>query len=401
MKKISFLLVILLVLLPCLYGYDDDDFFDENEPFRIKDRKFEIGFGIGGSVSNNLLSLGDIFSNTIIFDLNKLELGLKANAGLNVPFYFDLFFDTWGIGMFANIDATGALALNGKMLSFQNAVNEKSDLTSAVFFSTGVNSHFHIQQFKVRFKPALFYPILYVVPETFSYTFDAPDGLTRLVFGYELLVYTISPGYDISNINTSPGFDFSVGVEYPVTRWKDISPLLDFDIGLDLVNIPIVASVMNDYFIMSGGLNVVQDPDDELTELFDALSNFESDTSDYLTKSRRVDRPFKMFFWAAWRPLAGSELLTVTPMLGFALNDMYHQPLSIETGINAKLNLANMFLAKAGLNYTDRLYKNSLGVAFNCRVFQMDVDAEFQSQDFLASWTAKGFGLSIGFKFGF
>jgi len=403
MKKILFLLVICLILLPNVYG-NDYEFPDEKRGFfPVKDRVFEIGLGLGANVSNNFLSIGEIFSEILVLDLDKLALGINADFGVKIPFNINLNFSTWGIGIFAGVDVTGGLGLNGNMLSFKTVNNAKSDFNAAVFAFGGVDSHFYIQQFKVKFRPAVFYPIVYVMPEKFSYTFNSPDGLTQLIVDYDITLYSAGPINNIANLNTSPGFDFSLGVEYPISEITGINrkiPILDFDIGLDLVNVPIIASIMNNYMRIDGGYRIKQEEDDELQDLLDKFGKgFSSETKEG-TKRKSVDRAFKMFFWADWRPLYGNPLLSVMPVLGFALNDLYQQPFSMEAGIRTSANLGNMFVATAGINYEDRLFKNSLNLTFNCRALQLDFGAELQSPNFLASWTAKGFGANIGVKFG-
>ena len=410
MKKIILLFVICLVLLPCVYGAEEDFSGKEKKFFPVKDRIFEIGFGAGGNVSNNLLSIGEIFSETLLLDLDKLSQGVFADFGTFVPFFINLNFGTWGIGLYTGVDVTGGLGLNGNMLTFKEASNEKSDFNAAVFAFAGIDSFFHIQHFKVKFKPAVFYPMAYIVQDNFSYTFNSPGGMTQMIIGYDFLFYTAAPmdGFDVSkmlklsNMTTSPGFDFSLGVEYPISEVTGLNKrakVLDFDIGMDLVNIPIVASVMNDYNRMFGGLEIIQGEDDELKDLLDKFNNFNSNTQTG-SKKMSVDRAFKMFFWADWRPLNGNPLFAVTPVIGFALNDLYNQPFSMELGVKARVNIQNMFIATAGINYEDRLYKNSLGLTFNCRAMQLDIGAELQSADFIGSWTAKGVGANVGIRFG-
>jgi hypothetical protein len=119
----------------------------------------------------------------------------------------------------------------------------------------------------------------------------------------------------------------------------------------------------------------------------------------YGQRSLKVTRPFKMLVWAAWRPL-GMPLLTVTPAFGFAVNSVYLEPLSLEAGLKAHLNVFNIFLATAGVGYHDRLWTNSLDIALNLRVFELNIGADLRSPTFTKSWTGGGFGVNVGLKFG-
>jgi len=409
MKKLISFIIICLFIIPGVFAFEDFYSFDEpEEGFRIKDRKFEMGFGAGVNIANDFLSVNKIFQDTVILDLDDLSLGLRMEAGAEVPWHFNINFRTWGVGLFAKLEATGALGLNGDMLSFKQATNKKSDFNSAVFMSIGVDSFFYIQDFKVRFKPAVFYPILYVVPDRLSYTYNSTTEGTNLGIDYDIRVYTAfalgEDGMaDSFSLTASPGFDFSVGIEYPLsekTGLKNTVPILDFDIGLDLVNIPIVGAKMNNYILING---VISGNGENLEDFLDSF-DMEQDTSFEDGSSGGIERAFKMYVWANWYPLNGitksRDFFTVTPVLGFAINTLYIDPFSMEVGIRARLNMANLFFAGAGINYEDRIWRNSLMLGINSRAFELNIGADLRSQDFLSSWTANGFDLNIGMKFG-
>jgi len=133
----------------------------------------------------------------------------------------------------------------------------------------------------------------------------------------------------------------------------------------------------------------------------------------YGKEKRNVFRPFKMLISANWRPLDNPfltdsdvsfkfmrEWLTLTPILGFAINPLYYQPVSFEGGIKTRLNLFNFFIATLGIGYYDRLWKNSFDIALNFRLCEIDFGVGMQSPSFLKSWSGGGFGATLGLKFG-
>jgi len=429
MKKISvFLLILFIISALCVYAddendaysteageeiyyYDDfDDLFDGTgkKPFGFGNRYFEMGIKANAYVSNNFLTVGEIFSETIVLDIDKLNKGFKMDLGIGVtPLYFK--FDSkkgWGFGMsFLETEATGILALSGKMLSFDEVKDEESDLSGAVFTSVAVDAFFHIQKFKVKIRPAMYYPIAYMETDLL-YTFVNNEG-TRMKVGFDTKVYTAFALDDAheQGIAGSPGFDFSFGVEYPLAKeigLTDKFSFLDFDVGLDFINIPILSSEMKNYMrmytIIDSGSHDVFDQDG-MDDFLSALGKAESD-SEFGVGSKTIERPFKMLLHANWRPLNGSQLFTVTPVLGFALSQLYLSPFSLEAGLNGSVNLANFFKATAGINYTDRIWINSIDLALNLRAVEFNIGADLRSQEFLKSWTANGLGLNFGFKFG-
>jgi hypothetical protein len=116
--------------------------------------------------------------------------------------------------------------------------------------------------------------------------------------------------------------------------------------------------------------------------------------------SVNIDRPFKMFFWVNWRPFKESPVFTITPLIGFSIDQLYIEPFSMEGGLSACLNIRNIFLVRLGINYMDRMWINSLNLAFNLRLFEIDIGVDIRSQDFLKSWEGGGLGLNVGLKFG-
>jgi hypothetical protein len=234
------------------------------------------------------------------------------------------------------------------------------------------------------------------------YTLDYSSG-TVMNIDYASRVYI---GYSLENnfsITSNPGLDFTIGMEYPLAKeigLTEILPILDFDIALDIINIPFIPSTLTDYIQVKGQvgkntpIKLINKDDDDDSGLF---------SSDGIVKGNRfvkVDRPFRMLTRADWRPLGGSKFLTITPVIGFCYSEFYYQPFSLEMGLNACLNFGNLFLLKAGLNYTDRMFVNGLAVVFNSKVFEINVGLDLRSQEFSQLWKGSGLGVNFGLKFG-
>ncbi|GBU29664.1 hypothetical protein R84B8_03237 [Treponema sp. R8-4-B8] len=425
MKKFITLLVIFLFIHSfCLYADDVESFDDDpmeigkKKPFGMEDRGFEIGLAnFNFNFANNFLTIKEVFQDVVSIDIDKLSDGFKLNLGLNVtPFYFTFKSKKgWGFGLSTNIETMGIIGISGNMLTFHKAKDDNSDISGALFGSATINALFDVWKLKVNVNPSLFYTLAYITPSPNSssslvYTLDYPNGETIMCIDYGIRLYTGFPldSNDGFSLTAKPGFDFSVGVGYQLAKEIGLSkilPFLDFDVSLDLIHIPLISSKIEDYTELKGRIG----SDKPITLLggdsqdgSDFFSSFETAGGDTETGKKVIDvyRPFKLIARADWRPLFGARLLTVTPIIGFCVNTLYYEPVSLEWGVNACLNLANFFLVKAGINFTDRMWVNSLGIALNLRALEIDLGLDIRSQTFAQSWSGGGMGVNFGLKFG-
>jgi len=397
MKRIPLLLFICLIFLPCVYADDDTG------GFRIKDRTVEFGLNAKASFTNDFLSANEFFQKTFVLDIDKITDGFRMNFGAGAfPLYFNYNNkNKWGFGLSINADAYGILDLPGKMLSFNEAVDEKSDISAAIFMDAGVPVFFHVQEFKIKVRPAVFFPVIYAVSDV-SYTFSSDDKGTILNLTYDINAYSAFSLKNYNGVTSSPGVDFQLGVEYPLSSalgLRDKFIILDFDLGLDIINIPLLSSFMYDYMKISGyiGSDKPFIFGSDMGNMEDIFA-FNIDTK-YGEGEQKVRRPFKMLTWVNWRPF-GIRLFTVTPEIGFAINPLYNKVFSMEAGLKTRLDISNLFIATFGMGYYDRLWKNSLDLALNLRAFGLDIGVDLRSQEYLESWTGSGLGVNLGLKFG-
>jgi hypothetical protein len=315
MKKIP-LLILFLVFAP-LFLFADDEIawvMDENEngeiiywpdediiwgeidapdfpgegsgPFRIRNRTVEIGLAnINLAFSNDFLSLGNVFQDTVVLDLDLLRRGLGINFGLalNPVFFSYNRNDRWGFGFSTGIDMFGTAALSGTMLTLRQDTNGISELNAAVFSTLDFSGFFHIERFRIRVGPSVYLPIAYMRPREFIYINRTANDETFFYLGVNMEVFTAFPTEGDFSITASPGVDFSISVEYPLADALALNqrfPFLDFTVGVDIVNIPIVPAVMRNYslYIMSFG-----DRDNPIDlDFFDGEINF----NDYFREER-------------------------------------------------------------------------------------------------------------------
>jgi hypothetical protein len=389
MKRLSVLAALLCISAIFLRAEDiAEDVVEEKKIFRIKDRIFELGLNADVGFANNYLTATDVFQETMILDLGNLKTGLRMDLGAKVsPLYFNFNRNNnWGFGVFVNAEAAGNADISGNMLTLREADNDKFGLGAAVFAEGGAHAFFHIKKFKVKIRPAGFYPLFYIEPDM-SYTFQSAESL-KANFTYNVLVYSAFSNETYSELSALPGFDLSAGVEYPLFSFLDL--------GLDLIHIPLVPAIVKNYMQATGTIGV------ETDNIFDAdLANLASTKADisYGTGSKNVLRPFKTLLYADYRPF-NTRLFSLLPSMGFAYSPLYVQPFSMEGGLKLRLDLSNLFITTLGVNYEDRLWKNGVGITLNFRAFNIDLGLAMQSEDFLQSWMAGGLAASLGLKFG-
>ena len=57
---------------------------------QIPNRGFEIGFDANVLFANNLLTVGDIFKETAVIDLDKINKGFMINLGIGAGFHLGI-----------------------------------------------------------------------------------------------------------------------------------------------------------------------------------------------------------------------------------------------------------------------------------------------------------------------
>jgi hypothetical protein len=386
----------------------EEEFAEPPASRRFKDRTFEVGLAkTTFSLSNDYLSFGEIFTDRMVIDIDKLSSGLNMGIKIGVvPLYFNYVSeDGWGFGLsLFNTEVTGNISLSGDMLSFKEAVNSRSDVNAAVFTEIVPSGFFQIQDFKIRVKSSFYYPLVYVVPNI-SYTYQSGSAGTKLDLLYGTRVYTGFSTVDGNEgtLTTSLGVSLSAGADYPLSKvlgLTEISRFLDFDVALDFINIPLVPATMKSYMETGGRISADSGAGSSLEDFFDSFGSDDGDSGSYDDANKNVFKAFKMIASAKWRPLMGNDLITIIPMLGFCIDPLYEDSGSLEIGVKARLDLYNFFIAVAGLCYTDRTFVNSLDLTLNLRAFELNIGGSLQSQGFVKSWTGGGFGLNFGLKFG-
>ena len=411
------------------------------ESFRFKNRMVEL------SIANISLNVSDvnyivknpfymlwniksiindpnlIWQDSIVVNLEDFRDGFKFYADavikpLSLNFNWK---DKWGFGFdIGHTYATGNLSLSGNMMTLHRTKKDVFGVGAAVFTDAGIPIFFHKNDFKIKFRPAVYVPIVYTEPGL-TYRFESikkEDGseVIRLEAAVDMRVYSIVSLYGNTNsvwqdfedniwniLRKNTGYDFELGVEYPFMD--------NLDIGVDIVNIPVpyVSARLNYYTQFKGNayfdssyieMANLMDGDGIPEEAYNYPDNINSVVyHKYDSNGKKIYRPFTTLFYTIYRPF-DTEILSFIPSLGFSINHLYIKPGAIEGGLSARVDLANIFITTLGTNYNDHTWKNSIDCAFNFRAIELDIGLSIHSPKFKNSWRAEGLGVSTGVKLG-
>ncbi|MCL2599856.1 MAG: hypothetical protein FWD88_01550 [Treponema sp.] len=430
----------------------DDSIPPARRRFAFGSRTFELSlFQTGFHASNTFIAAADVFQNPfrilgnlisadsfdafrddpglyykdlVSINIDNFFNGFRLNFGLDVaPFSMNLNIrDRWGFGFdIAHITTTGNLLLPQNVLGLQEVENEQLGAGAAIFADVAVPVFFHTRGgTRVRIRPAAYVPLVFARPGV-SYSFGNSNagGLLgqRIELTYNMQVFSIfsledffdNGSFDIGDpaeaaraiASGNMGYDISLGIEHPMSR--------RFSIGVDISNIPFIAATLNEYVRIRGTAFV----DTSFVDIEYWLNNddvplFPSDASGFsvedlkfgtLDGGYRIRRPFTVLLYGNFRPFE-TQTLAFIPSFGFSINNLYVRRASLEGGLSARLDLANIFITTIGVNYNDRRWRNSLDFAFNFRLFEIGIGVSSQSPAFGQSFRGAGLGVNFGFKMG-
>ena len=400
--------------------------------FRFKNRMLEFVVDVSGGATNDMVAARDfLFRETAVVNIDDFLTGIKVDAAANlflVPFNFN-WKDKWGFSFpMISAAAAGNVEITKNVINLKQVNREQFGPGGAVFVDVSVPFFFHAGDAKITIRPSAFLPLVYTSPGMYytHKTVTAPGGNsgTRIQVDFEQKFYMGMPGeyverlkkivdgdmtFDLDFFNSDSswsdilwetmgyvGYDLGIGIEYPLDN--------QLTAGVDITCLPIYRPRLDRYIQMTGSAYF----DSSLIDLNEVIAgNMDMSTAyaaDYQFSTgkgstEKIWRPFKMVLFADYRPF-DSPVLSLIPQAGFALNPLHVSLASFEGGIKIRSDLANIFISGIGVGYYDRMWKNSLDITLNLRVFQIDLGVIFQSQDFVKSWQGAGAGVNVRCSFG-
>jgi len=437
MKKLLVILLGIALVLP-LYSqeaefgtYDNRKEKNSEEESDAKPEKkkkdysrkiFEAGFDAGIGINNGLIGLGDIFRKNIELDLEKIakdvpDNGVRVSFAPSVDFFANVMNihigkGLWNFGFIIGIDGNISLNISKSLVTLISEGNyNKHDSSGKIGGSGGIFTEIGIRSsakyqlsektLYVGVKPAIFTPAVYM-PSSAGITYDLrtkneeeQEGIF-IKTGGEIEIYTPT---SLENIEAGrfivgpSGFDLSMEGEYALFSFLDIG---------GFARIPVVPATLTDRMkvglkddinitIIGSGLiagDVPEIPDIDFGEPV------------YDKKEIKVHRPFRFDVYARYKPFK-SEFLVLRPNVGFSVNvnkgDMEG---FFNAGLEARLNLINMFIFSLSSGYRETIWRHRIGLAMNFRAFELDLKAALRDHTFKGCFMGRGCEFSIGMRFG-
>jgi hypothetical protein len=381
-------------------------------------KRFEIGLDVGIGFTNDLLGAGDILQKTININLKDFNDKIGKNGfNFNLEPDFDFFFNVnmggyWGGGFLFAIDGeiNGNIPKSLFTLLAEGNANEHNpegafSVSGAIFAELEVEVHGRLKSFdKLKFglTPGVFFPVVYIPKSAVSYHLNTDDDKLRVSTSGSIDVYTPlsldTMADPVGSVLHSGGFDISLAGEYALFEAQAWGSLA---VGGTIEHIPFVPAILTNKMTVDMTKDII-----EAENLLDTIQSGDFseliDTDDiwklsYDSANRKIVRPMRVDFYAVYQPFT-TDWLTVTPNLGFTV--LGPGDPSFNFGLNAQDNVKHIIAFHFGTGYDELIWKHQAGLAFNFRVFELDIDASLRSQDFVQSFQVSGFSVALGLRFG-
>jgi len=397
---------------------------------------FEFGLigGIGFGFDNAIIGTSEIFKKKIEIDLSKLADSIPEDgAGINFGITLDILsFDIknihigkglWSFGLTTNIDGDISLNIPKSLFTLIAEGNTGGNHSNSgtisgsggIFSEVGIPATAKYQvagrTLTIGAKLALYTPVVYIPSSTgISYNlYTEKNGSSGLFLDTQgdIDVYTATSFEKVNAVEFifgRNGFDISLEGEY------DLFPFLD--IGVGFFQIPFVPATLTSGMTM--GIEPFSVDIDGEAMLggggsIPSAPEFKFKDAGYFTnRSMQISRPFRFDVYALFKPLALlardnplAELIVIRPNIGFSVNATKGDEEGFfNAGLEARLNLQDLFIFYIGSGYQEGLWRQKAGLALNLRVFEFDFEAALRNQTFAGCFQGRGFSLFLGTRWG-
>jgi len=385
-------------------------------------RVFEWGIiNVDVSVANNWMCWKDIFNpeSAVTIDLDKLphaafgliasvepqtwfkfrskgknEIGVAVTAGLDIDAYAGF-----------SSELTKQLAGEISTTPFSGAVESGA----SAFFTLEAKGSAKIGKWRFFAAPELYIPLLYMEkPDIHAYLNTQEEieiqGETKKVIAGEVVVMggiyspfdnLKSPDFsDISGLLNFTGVNLSLGVEYPLFKFLDVSGSIS--------HIPLVPAKMT----KKTSFNIAYDINPDGSGLLDAFDNFfqgregSSLAPESGEGSLDVYRPLRFDAYCVYKPFNFRTVnIAFRGNMGYSMWTVYGDCFNF--GISARADWMNMFGLELKTGRAETLWQHGASLMINIRGLELDFGVAVQSQDFVKSFEAAGIQAAFGLKVGF
>lgn len=389
---------ILIVSGLCLSAAFAGGFFEK--------RYFEIQMKVPVNLSNNIISLDDVLKKEVVIDLNEIAKktpkdGLVLNASAYPEYAMHLQVANVFVGLSTGVDVYDRLGVSRDLIDFLGNGNQIGDSID-VALNNSADAFFHVdldvgiknKKTNIHVKPSVFLPIASMNGDMGKVSFlnDADGNITAKMhadINFHSLVDFSDPTASLST-DLGKCFGFDIAASYK----KELNRKSAYEIA---ARIPIVPGKLNylSNFTMDFDYSM------NIMDFGNATSNSSNSNDSRKTDPYKINRPMKVNAYYDYALMG--KMLSLRGGLGFGV---YHPFVDgavfyPEYYLGSTFNLIDLFKCTLSTEYTDRIFKNQLGLTLNLRIIQVDAGASLQAADFTKSFAGTGYGAYVMFTTGF
>jgi len=437
MKKLLTILLGIALVLP-LYsqeaGFETHDDREEKNPEEetvpkpekkksdFARRRFEIGLDMGTGFDNGLIGLSDVFRKKIVLDMSEIaqdvpDDGASVNYSLSIDFFVNVMDiqigkGLWNFGFIAGVDGSINFNISKSLLTLISEGNINHHNSSGkiggsggIFTEIGLTGSAKYQvsgrTLYAGVKPAIFTPMVYIPSSSgISYNLrtERADG-TEGIFvdtSSALEIYTATAFNNIEAgrfIIGPSGFDLSLEGEYALFPFLDLGGFTRIPLAPATLSNQMKIRMAPISIELSGG-RLISGEEPDISELDFGEPEFINNAN------KKIHRPLRFDIYARYKPFK-SEFLVLKPNIGFSVNvNKGDEEFFFNAGLEAKLNLKNLFVFYLGSGYHESIWRQRIGLALNVRAFELDLETTFRNHTFKGCFLGRGFGFKMGMRFG-
>jgi len=394
----------------------------EKKKFDFARRRFEIGFDAGVGFDNGLFGLSDILRKEIVLDMTEIaqdvpDDGAGVNYGLSINFFVNVMNihigkGLWNFGFIAGVDGNISLNISKSLLTLiaEGNINHhdssgKIGGSGGIFTEIGLTCSARYQVSErtlyVGVKPAIFTPVVYIPSSSgisYNLSTERADG-TEGIFvetnsAIEIYTATAFNNIEAGRFIIGPsGFDLSLEGEYALFPFLDLG---------GFARIPLApATLSNQMKISMAPISIVLSGEGLISGRGPEISELDFGEPEFINNvNKKIHRPLRFDVYARYKPFK-SEFLVLRPNVGFSVNiNKGDEEFFFNAGLEAALNLKNLFVFYLGSGYHETIWKQRIGLALNVRAFELDLETTFRNHTFKGCFLGRGFGFKVGMRFG-
>lgn len=397
------------------------------------DRSFEIDISAPISVSNNLLTLNDVFQEVLLIDFTKIAdempdsgfntiLSVKPSVSISLDIPKGIIFGvTSGIDVYSKVSVSKSLF---EFLGYGNQLNQDVDIGLDGYLDTfayiQADIGWNTKKFKIKLSPSVYSALFHATTKgsnfvisnsdkgDFSYNLNGNINLYSLFKLEDSLIQDIKDknfealgnkalemvkqGFE--DLKNSVGIDLKTQVEYDFTK---------IFTGFAKVNIPLIPASL-DYVVP---ISVTSDFATSINDLTSGNFTAPSFTNDFGNQKKEritLNRPLKITLGGNFH--AWNNVMEYTGSFGLGFDHPFsslHDDVScyVDYSLGMRVGLWDILNFYLSTERTDRIFIHKFMLAINLKFMEFDVGIASEASSLVKSFNAAGLGAFGNVKIGF